>query len=328
MTMTNFNLLSKHFAKETSEDEELQVITWRNESAENLKRYRQLQDLWETSGDEEFVVFDTTMAFRKVSNKIKNKGQAINIKPSPVIKPLWRWAVAACIALMSIAWGMYRFPTQTEIITKIASKPTKLLLADGTVVQLNKGAVLTYPSAFDGETRNVSLKGEAFFDVAHNPTKPFIIDAGQSDIQVVGTSFNVRATEKMAEVVVKTGKVKFKSKKEHRELILTAGEKGVYQAGKLAEGFVDKNDLAWQTEMLVFEEKSFVDVINTLSRYYQVDIKLVLDDTAGIEEYKINESYRHETLDNVLKDLQKLLPISYQKNTDGSITITGHLTKP
>ena len=103
-------------------------------------------------------------------------------------------------------------------VGEIISTPNQVIneytLPDGSVVALNSNSKLVFPKQFNGDTREVTIEGEAFFDVKPNPEKPFIINAGKAQIKVVGTSFNVSAypeTETL-EVVVKTGKVQVISK--------------------------------------------------------------------------------------------------------------------
>lgn len=83
-------------------------------------------------------------------------------------------------------------PDSIEIATPIGSR-SEVQLADGTIVFLNYGSKLKYPQKFWGKTRNVVLSGEAYFKVAHNPQKPFVVNAGKLKIAALGTEFNVSA---------------------------------------------------------------------------------------------------------------------------------------
>lgn len=148
----------------------------------------------------------------------------------PWYSQLWPFAsgVAAAVLLIALTWVMVG---RTELFTKQpASVATKNVLIqvrnrqarivsqhlpDSTVVWLHPGAELRYPSVFRGDRREVRFAGEAFFDVAKDPRKPFLIQSGTMQIRVVGTSFNVRAAPRQAvfEVAVVTGKVVVQSLK-------------------------------------------------------------------------------------------------------------------
>ena len=106
------------------------------------------------------------------------------------------------------------------------------------MVTLNSNSKLEFPAKFASDKREVTITGEAFFEVKPNPEKPFVINAGGAQVKVLGTSFNVSAYPKTdaVEVIVKTGKVQVTQKTEQleaetNEVILTPGEKGTFYAG-------------------------------------------------------------------------------------------------
>lgn len=126
-------------------------------------------------------------------------------------------AIAACAVLfLSIAayhtFLAFNFPKKSEIITQTFPQDIRLLrLSDGTRVWVNENTQIEYPEHFAANERIVKLKGEAFFEVARDTTRPFIISSGDIKTTVLGTSFNVKAYGKIAEVNVRTGKVKVES---------------------------------------------------------------------------------------------------------------------
>jgi ferric-dicitrate binding protein FerR (iron transport regulator) len=138
----------------------------------------------------------------------------------------------------------------------------------------------------------VEIEGEAFFDVTPNPEKPFIINAGNAQVKVLGTSFNVCAypETETVEVVVATGKVRVTNKFQeattgiNREVYLVPGEKGtlIYK-GNILEKTENKNPnyLAWKTHDLIFDEVPLHEVIECLEKVYHVDIQ--------VEESEIND---------------------------------------
>ena len=149
-------------------------------------------------------------------------------------------------------------------------------LSDGSVVALNRGSKLLFPKKFKGDIREVTIVGEAFFDVVPNPEKPFIINAGNAQVKVLGTSFNVCAYpgSETVEVIVETGKVQVINTQtdlpaENREVFLTPGEKGTfYTENHLLEKTMnlDPNFLAWKTQSLVFTKVPLIDVVKSLEK--------------------------------------------------------------
>lgn len=129
-----------------------------------------------------------------------------------------RWIAAACVVFLLSVAGYQSFfdrtfSPATTVAAKTFSQDIRLLrLPDGTRVWVNQNTEIEYPEQFAGNERAVALKGEAFFEVAKDPSKPFIITSGEIRTTVIGTSFNIKAYNgSVPEVHVKTGKVKVES---------------------------------------------------------------------------------------------------------------------
>ena len=196
---------------------------------------------------------------------------------------------------------------------------TSLELPDGTEVFLNSGSKLYFPKKFHGKTREVTLEGEAFFNVEPNPTKPFIINAGKAQVKVLGTSFNVNAypgTDKV-EVIVESGKVSVARKTTDAlatdELILAPGDKGILlypNDALLKSKNNDNNFLAWKTYRLIFRETSLDDVVTTLEKVYNTDIDIVGENTGKL---LLTGQYQDYSLDFVLEVIASALQLEIKK---------------
>lgn len=162
--------------------------------------------------------------------------------------------------------------------------PSVIFLSDGSKVRLKEGSKLIYPASFTGQTREVTLIGEAFFDIARDEQKPFLIHAGNITTKVLGTSFNIKAyeEEESSEVSVITGRVSVSVKGEEKmiteELILAPNQKAIYS--KAEKALVQKEaDETIQREIekkarLVFNETSLEEIVGVLNVYYDVNIRL------------------------------------------------------
>lgn len=168
-------------------------------------------------------------------------------------------------------------------ISDIASKST-IYLSDGSVVWLKAGSRLEYPRKFDGQVREVTLVGEAFFDVAKDPQKPFIIHAADFTTRVLGTSFNIKAygDDDAAEVVVVTGKVMVSVKEpsvdKSKVLVLKPNQKAIYSRKNksLVEAPATEQEvkITSNKSKLAFDETPLSDIINVLNATYDVNIAL------------------------------------------------------
>jgi ferric-dicitrate binding protein FerR (iron transport regulator) len=157
-------------------------------------------------------------------------------------------------------------------------------LEDGSRIFLNRNSELRYKKNFGKKERNVILKGEAFFDIAHDASKPFTIDAGNASVKVLGTSFNVITTNQYSEVevFVKTGKVMLSDPEKSRSLELDPGFIGKID-GEKAEKSINTNPnyLSWNTGLLVYNGQKLETVFKDLKRVYNMDI--VADDKSILE---------------------------------------------
>lgn len=166
--------------------------------------------------------------------------------------------------------GELKYSDVTEVRTHTMTTPNggqyQLVLADGTKVWLNAASSITYPTAFSGKTREVSITGEAFFEVARDKAKPFVVRTGEESIEVVGTSFNVHAYAEeggmktsLEEGVVRVG-----------EFTLQPGE--AYHQGKVAKTNLQQ-DVAWKNGYFNFEETDLITAMRQLSRWYDIEVR-------------------------------------------------------
>jgi ferric-dicitrate binding protein FerR (iron transport regulator) len=161
--------------------------------------------------------------------------QSTNMRTTRTV-PMWTaWRVAASLLLLVAAsYGVWYYVASdigVEATHIRASKPDaieKVMLADGTLVWLKPGGRLTYPDRFTGNTREVSLEGEALFEVAKDAAHPFLIHCGELTTAVLGTSFNIRSTRERTEVFVLTGKVSVTSQPTRENVELLPRESVVY----------------------------------------------------------------------------------------------------
>jgi len=152
----------------------------------------------------------------------------------------------------------------------------KLQLADGTKVWLNAGSSLKFPAVFSGKTRQIELTGEAYFEVAHNADKPFLVSLPKLKIEVLGTHFNVKAypNESNIETTLLQGAVKVSSK--DRAVFLKPGEQSRYSQtnAQLSEAqAVDATAIAaWREGIFSFNNTDIREVLRQLSRWYNIQI--------------------------------------------------------
>lgn len=236
-------------------------------------------------------------------------------------------AVLVIAALVGVVIYQYKEvrPGQAVVevkwIEKESLKGQKLAftLPDGTRVRLNAGSKILTPESFTGAKRQVSLVGEAFFEVTEDPSKPFYINTEEVTVKVLGTSFNVKAypLENDIRVAVATGKVSVKGKDTKENAIqlkpglMTAFSKTTRTFS--TEEFDWESELGWKDNSLVFKEARVSRVIYELSKWYGVEFILEkeLDNNKDFTAH-----YKNPTLTAVLDGLSFVYDFDYEIRGD------------
>ena len=283
--------------------------------------------LWEKTGAYKSAYEpDVEGAFSKFQQSIGSNQNSDSTK----IKSIRRYTflrVAATLLLLVGLVGVWQYflkdTPMEELVT--TDQTQEVLLADGTLVTLNKNSTLIYPNAFDGGKRVVQLKGEAFFTVAKNAKKPFIVKTDQAQIRVLGTVFNVRAyyTESFAEVAVREGKVEFGPIGSATKLTLTANERGTfdYSKNKLSEENSGVNEWGWKDARLSFKDAKMTEIKMILERFFNVRIDLKGD----FDTCRLTANFGQEnSLNTILDAIAVNVNISFSNDEAGDYTIIGH----
>lgn len=313
-------VLVKFFTGESSREEQEWLMQWKNESVDNHLLFREFELIWANSVKENVdLTIDVESDLDKVHQQLqdspeKNKrtrSQSVRLFPN-------LYKIAAVIVIAAGLGITYYFmntnvPTGYKEISTRADELREVILADGTQVSINASSTFYYPAIFDENTRKVYLKGEAYFEVAKNKHKPFVIEAEGATTTVLGTSFNVRAfsKEELVTVTVLEGKVAFAAAK--GQVTLTAGEKGILDKNKESvseERNSDPNYIAWKTRKLIFREVELKEVAKTLGNYYHATIKI---EDEKLASRTFTSTFDDKTLQDVLEIIKLSLNIKVEK---------------
>ena len=330
--MNNLYLLVKYAEGSATETERQQVENWLAASAANRSAYIEYLQIWYHS--EASSAIDTLNVEEDLS-AIKAKA---SFPEKQKLRPLRIWRIAAVILLLigvSVLWMYLKMPVEPSFLlaeNPSGSQPLEIQLNDGTTVTLNASSTLEYPATFTTNTRNVVLNGEAFFDVAPNPAKAFVIQTGQTEVKVLGTQFNLRAfaDDARSELTVIEGKVLFAEKNNKaNQLILTANQQAIFETASKQmtrqEG-INLNTTSWQTGILAFENSGLEAVIADLNRHYSVDIQLPAN-LPPSEACRLTTQFQNQDLESVLDELNVILGMEYEKNGDTIMVTTLNCTK-
>lgn len=180
----------------------------------------------------------------------------------------------------TIATGLEPKPENLNQLIVPYGKSSSIRLPDGTLAFLSAGTSLFYPSAFNKKRREIHLIGEGFFEIAHNPEKPFVVNTAGLDVEALGTKFNLSAfpTDKVVETVLVEGKVSLKEKGFNllkNEIILEPNQRAEYNRESTRTSITEvnvMNYISWHKGFLDFETLELNRVIKRLERYYNIKI--------------------------------------------------------
>jgi transmembrane sensor len=184
-------------------------------------------------------------------------------------------------------------------------------LPDGTTGMLNSGSHLTYSLPFI-TNRIIRLEGEAWFDVKHDEKQPFKINAGNSIVKVLGTSFNLSAypAENYVEIVLKEGNVEYFGNKGDEKVTMQPSERLIFQNGKIYKSLVDPAKYySWTDGKLIFRGDAMAEVARRIERWYNVKINI---SSRELEKYSFRGTFQDDSLEDVLRFLCLTSPIKFK----------------
>lgn len=335
--------IARYLAGACSQAEKEKIEKWIEAGPANRKLMSEYRDIWEASESESEAVesmFNAEQDWERLQQRLMpHSGDAAastfqqnnytlhhsHSRMSPILK-------VAAVILLAALLGVVSYqnfysppvaetvePTLREIVTP-KGQLANIKLTDGTRVQLNADSKLRLPNVFQSDRREVFLEGEAFFDVAKNPDKPFFIHSGEAVVKILGTSLGVRSYPEDASVrvIVKEGRVSLQSTKKtgiSREAILSPSEVGILDVSKSEIVTHSVQDmelyLSWTEGFLKFKNTPMRQVAQELERKYDIDVELKND---RIKELRLTAVLKSRSIRNVLDVIATSLDIDYELN--------------
>lgn len=282
---------------------------------------------------EEWMSYETGLTFRNEKEQIKKQldnliSQRKRFAAGSYIISFYR--IAAAVLLPILVSGLIYLTYENRNFRDIAGSGFKVsttkgersqvILPDGSKVYLNAASSLIYSTSVTDKIRSVTLSGEAYFDVVHNPQKPFVVKTGVADIKVLGTSFNVcnYPNEDIVETSLISGSVEVIAS--NARIVLKPNEKASLNK-KTKTLTISKTDLwfetAWRRGDLVFRSTTIQEVFERLEIYYGINI---ITHNKSPEEL-FTGSFHDDTVNGILYNLQQHYNFEFsKKGNDINIT--------
>lgn len=317
----------KYFYEELSPEERVTLLR-DVEANEELKR--------------QFAEYQNMYALLNLGHQVENRevgkhkfNQFVSGKQRGVRLKLWsrRFSYAAVVALLVVSssiltywymWNSLQQDLSANIMNTLytpAGQRAQLVLQDGTEVWLNAKSKLVYPAQFVGEERRVTVEGEAFFNVAKNPSKPFIVSTQDVDMKVLGTQFNVYCYPDAGYIQTSLleGSVKvFFPDKENEGVILKPDQQVTVSQGEMHVSPINLEDhFLWREGIYAFENEPLIDILKKMELYY--DVRIVVKDASLFNDTYTGKFRQRDSLDDVFRVLQQIRRFKVEKDKDRNI---------
>lgn len=318
--------LLKYFAQKLPIEKKLELFQ-RIENSQDLKReFINLQnlisvtELLPSSSDHETGL----RSYKLFNSRIKKQTKKTNLIKYIKYAALMLILITSTIISTYILIDMKNDPTLNTLYVP-AGQRAQITLQDGTEVWLNALSTLKYPSRFSNRTRYVELIGEAYFDVAENPKKPFIVSTQNMEMKVLGTKFNVSSYEKTNYIktdLLEGSLMVYYKDSPNKSLILNPNEQIIAKDGEMNIDIIhNSNHFLWKDGIYTFENEKLIDIIDKLQLYY--DVTIIVKDPEIFDIRYTGKFRQSDGVDEILKVLQKIQRFNIEKNAvKNTLTLT------
>ncbi|MTI89622.1 MAG: DUF4974 domain-containing protein [Balneolaceae bacterium] len=330
----DWTLLAKYFSGNTTEAENKLIKEWAESSPKNRTILKTTREAWEASKTTR-QVWDTDAAWARLSKETQKQPKT---SPSTVVKPLhkskpasWKqFLKVAAVLLIAASIGILSYQNEAPETSEAIEQPpvvkeftnhkgqrSTLQLPDNSKVFLAADSRLILQPHFNEKERRVFIEGKAYFEIAKDANRPFIVETDYGRIEVLGTKFNVDAFPEsdQQEVAVAEGRVAFSTNENIQQpAILTAGKLGIlpFNGDKITVQDIENIDFyrGWTQDRLIFKDTPLTSVITRLERWYGIECEIKSDEIAS---KKLTSTFENQQLNEVLDAIALSLDIEHTK---------------
>ena len=327
------NLCIKAVTGNINESEKAVLDKWLAKSDEYAKQYEKIKTMWNLSASEEIPeIPEIETEWKILSSRLElyKTGHKIKVPMSdkiysyiqsffiPGTKPIIAGALAVLLFIVTLLLSNKEVPLpQTKVVATVNQEHKQIQLSDSSIVFLNSGSSIEFLEPFNDKSREVHLKGEAFFSV-NKDGRPFIVTTSNSKTTVLGTKFDVWARNGKTRIIVKEGKVNLTRINTSTEGVdLSNGQLSTVMKNREPSPPEDVNPnylLGWMEGRLVFNHTPLNEIADELERFYNVKLSL---ENKNLNVYTLTGSFENNELDSVLTMICLTLDLDYEKQESG-----------
>ncbi|WP_066506792.1 FecR family protein [Rufibacter sp. DG15C] len=325
----NQELIDKYYKGACTPEEVTVVLEWFKSQELTPGQEEELKGIWaKTSLGTTDTGHDQDKAWRTLEAKIQNtaveqESDVISIQRG--MGKTW-WQVAAAILLpIGFIWFLASYFNKPEVVEMVAvqakaGEQKTINLEDGSTVVLRSGSKITYPKSFSSNKRDIALEGEAFFQVAKDKSRPFVVTSGVLLTQALGTSFNILYQPKDTSISVSlaTGLVRISKQmgdKESKITNLSPGQQILFNSknGQYAvSDFNSRETLGWKDGVLYFNHASLDEVVTRIENWYGVDVEVTGVVPGKGKSWSYTGEYIDQSLPKVLEGIGFVKNFTYE----------------
>ncbi len=331
---TDYRNFMVRFFDKTATDNELQKLSERlKESNENKRLFNEFNESHQFADiSVKGWIYDTDVNWKQLNSRIQSESNSGKIRMLTSHQFNRLSAVAVFTLLIMVGSIAYLLLNQSQnefnkhklSVIAPSGQKSQVVLQDGTKVWLNSGTELTYIYDVDGNRCIMTLNGEAFFDVAKDKERPFIVETEGVDLVVYGTRFNVHSynDERIIETTLEEGSVGVKVHASGKEWLMKPGQQCIYNKESKEVELAETNVsfyTAWTNNKLIFDDNTFIEVVKKLERWYGVQIEL---DEELFTSERFTLTITHESFAEVMELIKVVAPIQYIIIDERNVRIT------
>ncbi len=326
MQSSDKNIINRVIAESASREEAVEMVDWFSSTVEGQQCLSDMLDrdayLMENDPDlgKSFTPLQSDLLYKRIDRNIyQNRFRKNLFKVAAVLLPIL--LLSGLSFYLNRQTDLFSGTTYSEVYVP-KGEDARIFFQDGTEVFLNADTKIRYPNRFGLRKREIYLEGEAYFNVASNRSRPFVVHAQHTQTEVVGTSFNVRAygNSNTIEVVLDEGRTAFHVHQNSYPML--PGQKIEYDKSTgritLRNLINPSNASLWKKNVLHFYDTPLAEVIKELERRF--DVQFHVQDAAALN-YSYTLTTKQPGIENVLKELQKISPVKFVVEGD-TVTVS------
>jgi ferric-dicitrate binding protein FerR (iron transport regulator) len=315
----DYQLTNKYLLGETSESEVKELFNWIEEAPENRKEFIAYKKVWAlTARGNESEVKIWRLIFAPRLKRHKFIQLSFQLARYAAILLL---VFVSGFALQYIGWAFDKEKLvyqKNTTITVPMGQMTNVELPDGTKVMLNSGSSITYNGNFALGERQVSLNGEAYFDVAKDREHPFLVQTSHLSFEVLGTSFNIEAyaEDNLVNATLIEGSLGVKEKSQKGLMLLAPGEYAHYDVLTTKISITKVNTdiyTSWKEGLITFRNEKLKDIARKIERWYNV--KIIISNQKLGEQAYFGTILKNKPIDQILEVLRLSSSLKYRMIT-------------